>query len=258
MSDAYLEYFKAAVVAVAILLCGYVGIRILLRIVRKSLRRTKLDEAHHAFIISLFRVVLWLIVLATVLGSLGLPASTFLAVLGTVGAVIALALRDSLSNFAGGMQILFSKPFHKGDVIETLEVSGQIEEINLLYTTLKAFDHRVITIPNGKLSNGIAINHTRERKRRIDLVFPIRYGEDTEQVRVLLLAIAESDARVFADPPIFLGVGVQKDSIVPIELQVWCETPDYWDLKYRLQELAEAAFREAGIHMSLSCERRAE
>ena len=238
---------REAGTAAAILLCGYIGIRIVLRILKKSLVKSHMDEAHYAFILNAVRVLLWFIIITTVLGSMGLPSSTFIAVLGTAGAAIALALRDSLTNFVGGVQILFSKPFLKGDYIENLEVSGMVEEINLLFTTLKTYDNRVITIPNGRLSNGPVVNHTREQNRRIDLIFSLRCGEDTERVREILLAIAEAEPRIFKDPPVFVGISGQKDGLILVELQAWALTPDYWDVKCRFLELTNIAFKEAGI-----------
>ena len=238
---------------VAILAGGYIGIRILIGIIRKSLMRSKMDEAHYAFILTTLRVLLWIVVIATALGNLGLPYSTFVAVLGTAGAAIALALRDSLTNFVGGVQILFSKPFLKGDFIENLEISGKVEEINMLYTTLKSYDNRVITIPNGRLSNGTVINHTREQQRRIDLTFRIQSGEAIERVRDILEALAEAEPRILKEPQPFFGVAGQQEGFLLLEFQVWCQTSDYWDIRYRFLELTDLAFREAGIRADTPC-----
>ncbi len=233
--------------ALVILVGGYIGIRVVLKILKKSLIKSSMDEAHYAFIVNTVRVLLWFIVFATLLTSLGLPPSAFIAVLGTAGAAIALALKESLTNFVGGVQILFSKPFFKGDYIENLETSGQVEKIDLLYTTLKTYDNRVITIPNGKLANGMVINHTKEKKRRIDLTFPLRHGEDVEKVRTVLESLAEAEPRIIKDPPPFVGVSEPKEGYLIIDFQAWCLTEEYSDLKYRFLELVNIAFREADI-----------
>lgn len=129
------------------------------------------------------------------MGILGIPMSTVVAVLGAAGAAIALALRDSLANIAGGMMIIITRPFSKDDLIDVGTVSGKVENIDLLLTTLKTYDNKTITIPNGLINTSILVNHSKESKRRVDCTFNIGYGNDIGRVKELLAECAECALR---------------------------------------------------------------
>ena len=230
-----------------ILLAGYLVIRILCHIIRKALQKSKLDEALHAFILNCIRVVLWILVILTALSSLGIPIPAFLTALGAAGVAVALALKDSLSNFAGGILIILTKPFNKGDYIQETETGGQVEKIDLLYTTLMTFDNKVITIPNGKLANSTIVNYSREQNRRVDCTFSVSYHDDLGKVKDVLHAVIESNPLIFTEPSPIIGVSGQRDWSIDFDLKVWCGTQDYWDVKYYLQEQVKYAFDEADI-----------
>jgi small conductance mechanosensitive channel len=186
-------------------------------------------------------------VLITSLSYAGIPVSAFLAALGAAGVAVALALKDSLGNFAGGILIILSKPFKKGDYIEDYQTAGQVERIDLLYTTLLTFDNKVITIPNGKLANSTIVNYTRSETRRVDCTFSVSYQDDIEKVKNVLQAVVESNPSIFAEPAPIIGVSGQGDWSIDIDLKVWCNTQDFWDVKYYLLEQVKLAFDESDI-----------
>lgn len=237
-------------IALGIILAGYIVIRIVCGIVRKGLAKSKLDEALHSFIINCIRILLWIMTIITALDYMGVPISAFLTALGAAGVAVALALKDSLGNFAGGILIIFSKPFKKGDYIEDYQTAGQVEKIDLLYTTLITFDNKVITVPNGKLANSTIVNYTKSDSRRVDCTFSVTYKDDIAKVKDILQAVAESNPLIFAEPVPLIGVARQGEGRIEVDLKVWCKTDDYLDVKYYLQEQVKIAFDEADISMA--------
>lgn len=237
-------------VVLGILLVGYILIRILCGIIRKALVKSKLDEVLHAFIINCIRIVLWILVIMTAMDYMHLLNGAFLTALGAAGVAVALALKDSLGNFAGGILIILSKPFKKGDYIEDYQTAGQVEKIDLLYTTLVTFDHKIITIPNGKLANSTIVNYTRAENRRVDCTFSVTYQDDIMKVKDILQAVAESNPLIFGEPSPLIGVARQGEGKIEVDLKVWCKTDDYQDVKYFLQEQVKLAFDEADIRMA--------
>lgn len=229
------------------LLGGYFCIRVATKLVKKFLEKTALDVSLHTFILNSLKAALWIMLIVTVFGVLGIPTSTFVAVLGAGGAAIALALKDSLGNIAGGIIILVTKPFKQGDFIDITEIAGVVEHIDLLYTTLKTTDNKVVRVPNGKLTTAVMVNYSTEDTRRVDCKFGIGYDDDITKAKDVLLAVAESNPDIFAEPAPFVGVAGHGDSAVEIDMRVWCSTEHYWDVKYFLEENVKLAFDEAGI-----------
>lgn len=251
MREAIILNFKAAFLligkALLILIIGLVVAKIIVKISRTALEKSKLDHALHRFVINGLRVVLGIFVGVAVLSSIGIETSTFIAVLGAGGVAIALALKDSLANVAGGIILIITKPFRKGDYIDILETAGKVESIDLLYSTLKSFDNKVISIPNGKLTNSVLINYSREDLRRVDCTFSISYNDDIHQVKKLLSTIADSCPDILHEPEPIIGVAGHYDNSIGMDLKVWCRNEVYWDVKYYLEEEVKLAFDKAGV-----------
>ena len=160
--DTVRSYGPKLTEAMITFLIGIVLIKVVLKLTKRWLKKGPMDEVTHVFMINIVKIFLWVILLIAVLGTADIikPAS-MVAVLGAVGAALALALKDSLANFAGGISIMFHQPFAKGDVIDDLTVTGIVDHIDLLYTTVMTYDNKVVTIPNGKLANNTVINYTK-------------------------------------------------------------------------------------------------
>jgi small conductance mechanosensitive channel len=249
MSESTIKLLLNVGITLAIILAGYIIISILCRIIRKALHMSKLDGALHAFIINCTRIVLWIMVAFTAMEKIGIPIPAFLTALGAAGVAVALALKDSLGNFAGGIMIILTKPFSKGDYIQDYQTAGQVEKIDLLYTTLVTFDNKVITVPNGKLSNSTVVNFSRAERRRVDCIFSVGYQEDILRVKDILRTVAESNPSVLPEPEMIIGIAGQGEGKIQMDLKAWCLTQDYQDVKYYLEEQVKLAFDEAGIIM---------
>lgn len=247
MSEKQIEILIKIGLAALIVLAGYIVIKIICHIVKKAMIKSAADDALIPFAQNSTKIVLWIITLVTALNFLGIPPTAFLTAIGAAGVAIALALRDSLGNFAGGILIILTKPFSKGDYIEDYQTEGLVDKIDLLYTTLKTFDNKTITIPNGKLANSTIVNYTRAEKRRVDCTFGIGYHDDIHKAKDVLLAVAESNELIFSDPAPVVGVANHSDSKISLDLKVWCKTDDFWDVKYFLEETVKLAFDEANL-----------
>ena len=241
------EYLQFGAGLVALVVVGLLLIKILVRILKKTLLKTSLDESMHVFIVNAIKIVLYILFIVVLLGYMKVPTAPLVTVLGAGSAAIALALKDSLGNIAGGILILANKPFKKDDVIEVAGMEGTVESIDLFVTTLKTYDNKVITVPNGTVTTSVIVNYSKEEFRRVDCVFGISYDSDIAKAKDVLLAVTESCPFILKEPEPVVGVREHLDSAVNLDLKAWCLTPDYAATKYFLTEQVKLAFDEANI-----------
>lgn len=228
---------------------GLLAIKTILHFTRRALKRSSLDAVLYKFIVNAVKAVC-LIVLATMcLGILGVQMSTIVAVLGAAGAAIALALKDSLANIAGGVMIIITKPFIRDDYIDIGDVSGKVKDIDLFLTTLRTYDNKTITVPNGLVNTSILVNHSREDMRRVDCQFGISYETDLTKAKDLMRGICRDSELILDEPEATIGVSKLDDSSVLMDMLAWCRTDDYWEVKYFLEEEVKKVFDENGIDM---------
>ena len=241
------QYMGQAVGTALILIVGLILIKVILSFTKKALKKTTLDESMHKFIANVVKIALGIILIVVILGYLNVPTTPLITVLGAAGAAIALALKDSLGNIAGGILLLANKPFKRGDEIDVAGINGKVESIDLFVTTIKTFDNKVVTVPNGTITSSVIVNYSMEQIRRVDCKFGISYDADIAAAKDVLLAVAESCPDVLLDPPPVVGVSEHGASQVILDLKVWCETAAYYDVKYYLTEQVKLAFDEASI-----------
>lgn len=250
-----LEWFGAVIVnfggkmlsGVLILLVGLVLIKYLLRFLRKAFEKKNLDPSLRPFLLSLIKVALWIMLGITVADKLGAQMTSFIAVLGSAGLAVGLALQGSLSNFAGGVLILVLKPFKVGDYIEAAGYAGTVEEIQMFYTILTTPDNKKVIVPNSNMSNSGTVNYSAKPMRRVDFTFYVGYGDDLKKVKGLLQNIAKEDPLVFETPAPLVAVAKHDASSVNIFYRVWCKTEDYWTVFYDTMEKVTIAFEENDI-----------
>ena len=219
--------------ALIFLAAGLLLTKLVLKVARKVMDKSSLDESVYKFLLKVIKYGLYLLIFVVVLTCLHVPTAPLVTVLGACGAAIALALKDSLGNIASGIIILVNQPFIRGDVIEVAGVTGIVQSIDLMVTTLRTYDNKSISIPNGTITASVLVNQTRETTRRVDCKFGVSYGA--------------SCADILQSPPPFYGVAEHKDSAVELDFKVWCKTSKYWDVKYYLEEQVKYAFDEANI-----------
>src|SRR5690606_7515813 len=180
-------------IALAVLVFGWYAINFLCRFVRIRLKRRDLDPSLRDFILIGIKYLLRVLLIISIMGMLGFENTSFIAVLGALSLAIGLALQGTLQNFAGGVIILFLKPFRTGDVVDINGKIGVVEKISLFYTFLRTGDNRIILFPNGKISNEQLINYNSEPLRRVDMNIAIAYGDNVSIARSVILQLCAED-----------------------------------------------------------------
>jgi small conductance mechanosensitive channel len=168
--------------------------------------------------------------------------TSFIAVLGSAGLAVGLALQGSLSNFAGGVLILVLKPYKVGDYIEAAGYAGTVQEIQMFYTILQSPDNKKIIVPNSNMSNSGTVNFSANATRRVDLVFGVGYDDDVEKVKSILWDVANEDPLVLDDPAPLIVLGQHDASSINFFYRVWCNASDYWAVYFSTMEKVKLAF----------------
>ncbi len=207
------------------------------------------EEGVGKYLLSVLQVVLNLLVFITAALVLGVPATSFITILGSAGLAIGLALQGSLSNLAGSIMLMLFKPYKVGDYVEVSGVSGTVDEINLFYTVLNTPDNKRITVPNGAASNAVIVDYSAQETRRVDLEFGVAYGTDVSAMRDLLLQTAAAHPAVLADPAPVAYLTKEDDSALVFVLRTWCANGDYWKVHFDLMENVHNAIVAAGIEI---------
>lgn len=249
--NSIIAYFKGLGVnflfGILLLVVGLIVVKLVKIGLKAIFKRRKRDEAMTHFIISLIDVVLKIIVLISALATMGVNTASIIAVLGTCGVAIGLALKDSLGNLASGMIIIFNKPFKKDDWIDAGGVSGSVQEINLFNTTLLTADNKVVVLPNSVAVNNPIVNYNGSDARRLDVDVNVRKGTDLDEVRALLTEIAENDADVSKVIDYQVVLVEQTIGYVNMQLRVWVPSSIWWDCKFRLNESVYNALKKADM-----------
>lgn len=228
---------------------GYAAIQILAGIMKKILKKSKVDPAIHSILISTVRLICLTLLAITCLGMAGVQMTPLITALGGVALAVALAAKDHIVNILGGLTVLVSKPFVQGDHIEINEISGVVKSIGWFYTVLITFDNKNISIPNSQITNAHITNYSTEPLRRLDLMFPIGYDEDFEKVKALLLEQAQASGLLSGQREHVVQITGYGDSFVQVTVRLWVENKDYWTLQFYMLEHVKTTFKKAGIQV---------
>ena len=235
--------------AVLILIIGFKVVGAVRRMAERSFARMELELSLRKFLLSLIQVGLYAVLIFMAAERIGIQSSSIIALLGSAGVTLGLALQGSLSNFAGGVLILLMRPFKVGDYIVSQYGEGTVAVIGLVYTTLNTTDNKTVVIPNGSLSNSPITNATAEKFRRLDLTVGIGYQADLKKAKDILLDIYTSHPKVLKDHPIQVFVDQLADSAVIIGGRGWTATDDYWPTRWDITEEIKLRLDEAGIEI---------
>ncbi len=235
--------------ALVVLVIGLKLIKALKKRLKKAERIIKLEDSVESFLLSFVSITLYTALFSTVALILGVPTTSFVTVMASCGVAIGLAMQGALSNLAGGIMILLFKPFKVGDYIATTDASGTVKSITVVYTILHTPENKVITVPNGTLTNSVVENYSAMDKRRIDLNFNVAYSSNVEQVKSLLLEIAKKHPLVLQDPAPVARLSEHGASALTFVLRAWTKTEDFWDVRFDLLETVKAVFDKKGIEI---------
>lgn len=267
VADGAVDLVIHLAIAILVFYVGRFIITRLHRLLTGIMVRRKIDLSLSTFILSMMRIVLYFILIITVIGILGIPTSSFLALFASAGVAIGMALSGTLQNFAGGVLILLLKPYRIGDFIEAQGYSGTVKEIQIFHTIITTGDNKTIIIPNGGLSTGSINNWSHASTRRVSWDISISYGDNIEAARTKILAMLDEDERVIkgkkyvtTNPLIVAGaapapdlspvvlVSSLADSAVILQVRAWANTSDYWDLFFAFNERFYNELPSVGIH----------
>ena len=241
------------ILAVLCFAFGVQLIKLIRRLVKKSMQRANAEVGAVQFVDSFIKAALYVFIILVLMlaSSFGVDAASIVAVLGSAGVAIGLAIQGSLSNLAGGVLILLLKPFRVGDYI--LESSGgregTVTEIQIFYTRLLTPDNKAVILPNGNLANNSIVNMTQQPHRRMDLRVSVSYDADLKLAKETLSGVLEEDPAVLPDMDRLVFVDELGDSAVILGVRCWFKQADFWTGKWRVTENCKLALDQAGIQI---------
>lgn len=243
----FLEYLPTLIAAVIVyIICSIIN-RIIMKLLSKGLERSKIDTTVHGFLKSLVKVVLLCITIIIVLTILRVPMTSIIAVVGSAGIAIGLALQSSLSNIAGGVIVLVEKNFRVGDYISINGTEGTVKEISVFATNIVSYDNKSIFVPNGIVSNATIINYTSEKNRRVEHIISISYNNDAKKAISVISDVLKNNSKVLTVPEPFVRICAFSASSIDISVKAWVDSADYWTVHFDLLEEIKDAFDKNDI-----------
>lgn len=246
-----LEFGIKIVLAIVILIAGKVIIGFIMKFLNKVFEKGRMEISVKKFLLSLARALLYFVLIIIICNQVGIDTTSFIALLGTAGLALGLALQGSLSNFAGGVLILLLRPFSVGDYIIDAGSGkeGTVEKIDLFYTYLYTPDNRSVIIPNGNLTNSTITNVSSQDKRRVDIEAGISYNANMADAKRVIETLMEKDERILHDEQNAVVIKELAASQVTVLMRAWVRTENYWDVYFDMTEKIKDAFDKAGIEI---------
>ena len=248
--ETLINYSARLIIAVLILVIGFKLSKVIIKRIEKGNGFQKIDKSAQSFIKSFINVIFKIIVLIIFASILGVPMTSMVAIIGSVGLAIGLALQGGLTNVAGGVLLLLFKPFVVGDYIKTENGhEGTVVKIDVFYTTLRKSDNTKIVVPNGTLSNEAIYDVSHYPTRRVDLTFSTGYKDDVKGVIRVLTDVASRHELVLDDPAPFAALQSHGESSLNFVLRVWTDKDNYWTVYFDLCAAVKEEFDLRGIEI---------
>ncbi|MCR5702329.1 MAG: mechanosensitive ion channel [Lachnospiraceae bacterium] len=232
----------------------FIGIKItgwFVKLAKRGFDKSKIDDSVAGFLLSVIRIICYILVFITAATIVGFEVTSFVAILTTASMAIGLALQGALSNLAGGVLILLLKPFKVGDYIveNNGHNEGNVVSIDIFYTRLLTHDNKLVVIPNGILTNSSLVNVTNEPKRKLEITIPVAYNTDIKKMKDIVYGILEADERILDNEAKDIFINSFDDSGMTIAIRAWTATSNFWSTLWDLRENVKAAFDENGIEI---------
>ena len=243
------EYGTSLLICIAIIVIGFWLVKRINKMVSRLFQKKDYDPSLETFLASTISITLRILVIITALSQLGIEMTSFVALLGAAGLAIGMAFSGTLSNLAGGVMILFFKPYKVGDFIEAQGEIGHVQELRIFNTILLTLDNKTVIIPNGPLANGNLTNYSSQNNRRVDFTVGIAYGDDYDTAKNTLLQFVKEDPKIIDEEANFIGLVELADSSVNLTLRVWCKTEHYWDVYFKMNERIYKEFGGKGLNI---------
>ena len=240
-------YGGKLIIALLVVIVGFKVVNAVTRKLGKAKGIAKLEPSARNFILNAVAVLIKVIIGVTALAIMGIPMTSIVAVIGSCGLAIGLALQGSLANIAGGFVLVIAKPFAIGDFIISGDISGTVEEIGVFHTKVITIDNKRIIVPNSTISNATLVNATALQQRRVDLTFSASYENDIAAVERVLKETCRAHRLVLDDPEPFARLSAHSSSSLDYTVRAWCKTEDYWTVYFDLFRDVKYAFDKNGI-----------
>lgn len=237
------------VIALVLWFVSFKLINFLNKKITKKLLKKKADKTITKVVTYIVSILLKILVVVCLLGYVGIETTSISAVLASIGVGVGMALNGALSNFAGGILIIITRPFRVDDYIKALDEEGTVEDIHIIYTKLRTTDNRVIYLPNGSLSSSNIINYSEKDQRRLDMTFSISYQADVNKAKKILMDICENHPMILKEMKPFIRISKQNTSSIDICVKAWVKNGDYWDVYFDMLEEVKKRFDEENIEI---------
>lgn len=235
------------IMIVSFTLINWLSKKIAKRADKKVAENKKIDKTIYKTVSYVVKVGLKVLVVIALIGYVGIDTSAITALIASLGVGVGLAINGTLSNFAGGVLILITRPFKDDDYIQACGYEGTVEDIRICHTRLRTTDNKVVYLPNGKLSTSEVVNFSEKDLRRVDLKFSISYSDDFEKAKSVIADVCAQNELILKDPEPSIRVSAQSASSIDISAKVWCKNADYWTVNFDMLENVKKAFDDNGI-----------
>ena len=234
-----------------LILVGMIIIRIVLNIVDKMLEKSSRLNSLKVYIRSVVKVLLYFVLVLTVAPAVGINVTSLIALLSVAGLAVSLALQNTLSNLAGGIMVLLSKPFEVGDFVESEGITGTVTGVDLAYTTIVTVDNKEVFVPNSHISAAKITNYNRLGKRRVDLNFTASYDAPTATVKKAIQEVVDAQGKlILTDPAPVVLLSAYLNSSIQYTVRVWVDAADYWTVYGNINEGVRESFARHNVEMT--------
>lgn len=234
--------------AIVVYIVGSIVIKSVVKAMGKNTKlNEKVDGAVRSFASSFVKIGLYVLLVISIIGILGVPMASVITVLASAGVAVGMALQGALTNLAGGIMIMAFKPFKQGDYIEAAGTAGIVNEVTLFYTTLLSWDNQRIIVPNGNLMNSNVTNYSAEELRRVDLSFSCAKSENPARVQEIMMSAVRSTEKTLNEPAPFARLSGGTNESMDFAVRAWCKSEDYWDVYFDMTQRVTEAMAENGI-----------
>lgn len=231
-----------AIMVVSFSLINWICKKISKRADKKVAENKKIDKTIYKTVSYVVKIALKVLVVIALIGYVGIDTSAITALIASLGVGVGLAINGTLSNFAGGVLILITRPFKDDDYIQACGYEGTVEDIRICHTRLRTTDNKVVYLPNGNLSTSQIVNFSEKDLRRVDLKFSISYSDDFEKAKAVISGVCAKNELILKDPEPSIRVSAQSASSIDISTKVWCKNADYWTVNFDMLENVKKAF----------------
>ncbi len=246
-SNGWQGALKLVILAVVLLIVCLIVKKVILKILDRGLGKSKIEKSFHTFIRSAVNIVLWFVTAMIVCQSVGINATSLIALVSIIGLALSLSVQDSLSNLAGGITILATHPFRVGDFIEIGGTTGTVLEIGMVHTKLNTLDNRRVILPNSVVVGAEVQNYSEEPRRRVDISVSAPFGVAVQQVNEIIEGVMNDHPKVLKDPAPFVRAEKFGEKGMDYTVRAWCLNADYWDVYFDLTQQIKEAFDRQGI-----------